>query len=506
MRLIRFPIFSLLFLLVHITVVAQNATDALRYSYFDYGGTARFVGVGSSLGALGADFSVLSTNPAGLGWYRSSEVAFTPSYLTTKTTSQLTGWFWPEDPATVYEASPDYGPVSETKGAFNIHNFGFVIASQPRRSLHWKALNFGVGLNHLANFNQRFIYEGVTPGSIVERWQEQINNIGEDDFETGPALDAGAIYYSENDGFYVTDYDLTWDQNFLGADVYRRQEVETGGSISELTLSLAGNYEERLLIGMALGVPFINYREDKTYFEEDPNEEVPYFQDLIYTERLRATGAGINFKMGLIYRASQLLRFGFAFHTPTSHSLNESYETSIEYNYLDDNNDFISGFGESPEGVFDYKLNTPWRLMGSAGFVIQQAGFISAEVEWADYSKNKFRYQNAPVEEENANIDIQNTLKSVVNVRIGGEFAFKVFRFRGGFGFLPSPLADDETKNYSFSGGVGVRLNRFFADLGYRYRSQKTGYVPYGTFLQPQQFIDNKTVYNNFMLTVGIRY
>ncbi len=505
MRITYLPILGFFTLLLH-TAVAQNATDALRYSYFDYGGTARFVGAGSSLGALGADFSVISTNPAGLGWYRSSEIAVTPSYYLNQTTSELKGWFWPDDPGTVFQASQDYGPISETKGGFAISNFGFVIANQPRRSPNWKTFNFGIGLNQLANFNRNYTYEGISPGSVVERWQEQLNNVGEDDFEAGPALDAGAVYFSENDGFYVTDYDLTWDQDFIGADIYRRQQVEEGGSINEFTVSMATNFKERLLIGMALGVPFVNFRQDKEYIERDENNQVPYFEDLFFTERLRATGAGINFKMGLIYRVNQLMRLGFAFHTPTNFTINESYETSIEYNYVDDNGDFISGFGESPEGVFDYRLNTPWRLQGSAGFVIKQTGFISAEVEWADYGKNKFRYPGAPFEEEEANLGIQNSLQSVINIRVGGEVAFKVLRFRGGFGYLPSPLAGDNTSNFSFSGGLGVRLKRFFADLGYRYRSQESGYIPYGTFLQPQQLIENRTVYNNFLLTVGIRY
>ena len=34
------------------------------------GGTARFMGAGGAMGALGADFGTLSTNPAGLAMFR----------------------------------------------------------------------------------------------------------------------------------------------------------------------------------------------------------------------------------------------------------------------------------------------------------------------------------------------------------------------------------------------------------------------------------------------------
>ena len=59
--------------------MSQNATDALRYSRLQIGGTARYMSMGGAFGALGADFTNLSTNPGGLGLYRSSEFVFTPS-------------------------------------------------------------------------------------------------------------------------------------------------------------------------------------------------------------------------------------------------------------------------------------------------------------------------------------------------------------------------------------------------------------------------------------------
>ena len=57
---------------------AQNETDALRFSQFNYGGTARFMSMGGAFGALGGDFSSLAINPAGIGIYRRSEFSFTP--------------------------------------------------------------------------------------------------------------------------------------------------------------------------------------------------------------------------------------------------------------------------------------------------------------------------------------------------------------------------------------------------------------------------------------------
>ena len=61
-------------------LLSQTSADALRYSFITPGGTARFVSMGGAFGALGADFSAIGYNPAGLGVYRSSEFTITPRF------------------------------------------------------------------------------------------------------------------------------------------------------------------------------------------------------------------------------------------------------------------------------------------------------------------------------------------------------------------------------------------------------------------------------------------
>ena len=62
--------FSLSFLIITSVCFAQNEEDALRYSNLHFGGTARYIGVSGAFGALGADISVLSVNPAGMARYK----------------------------------------------------------------------------------------------------------------------------------------------------------------------------------------------------------------------------------------------------------------------------------------------------------------------------------------------------------------------------------------------------------------------------------------------------
>ena len=47
--------------------------DVMRFSQLNFGGTARSMGSAGAFGALGADFSSLSNNPAGLALYKRGE-------------------------------------------------------------------------------------------------------------------------------------------------------------------------------------------------------------------------------------------------------------------------------------------------------------------------------------------------------------------------------------------------------------------------------------------------
>lgn len=82
-------IILLIFISFSINIHAQTISDALRYSNLEVGGTARTVGVGGGIGALGADYSVLSTNPAGIAAFRTNEFVITPGVYNSKVTSLL---------------------------------------------------------------------------------------------------------------------------------------------------------------------------------------------------------------------------------------------------------------------------------------------------------------------------------------------------------------------------------------------------------------------------------
>ena len=78
-------------LLAMATASAQNAYDAEKLLGNDLNGTARLVGMGGAMGALGGDISVMSSNPAGIGIFRSNDVSVSFGFNNTSTKSNFSG-------------------------------------------------------------------------------------------------------------------------------------------------------------------------------------------------------------------------------------------------------------------------------------------------------------------------------------------------------------------------------------------------------------------------------
>ena len=475
-------------------IYAQTTFDALRYSTFEYGGTARSVGVGSSMGALGADFTTLSTNPAGLASFRKSELTISTVFNSTQAETILLGG---DDNSLLREQT--------TRLAFS--NLGLVVASRPRAS-NWKTINFGIGFNNLANFYQDFNFVGTSEGSITDRFRQLADGLTAeqlDNFEAGLAFDVSAIFPDQNDPtLYYTDF-------AKGELVDKEQFVQAEGSINEMVISLAGNYDEKLMIGATLGIPFVNFRESKTYRETDEENNNPIFDRLEYREFLTTTGTGINLKLGFNYRPVQAFRIGGAIHTPTSFGIEENFSTSLEYDF-DLNGSFFQEESQSPEGLFNYRLKTPWRVIGNTAFIYKKAGFITAEVEWLDYSSSSFNFNNSTnsddlAYEQELNIQVAEDFQQALIVRVGGELAYKIFRFRGGVNVINSPYAGTDYTNMGYSAGVGLRERSFFLDLAFRQGASSSTYFPYLTgedAVQPE--VDTDLRERRFFVTLGFKF
>ena len=486
-----------------ITAQAQTVADALRYSNLEVGGTARTVGLGGAIGAFGADYSTLSTNPAGLAAYRSDEFVLTPSVNSTRTSSLL-----------------DNGngnlENAESFTSFNFSNVGLVLNYQPRFS-KFKTFNLGIGYNRLGSFNQEFLFEGRSSGTIVDRFTELANDGVYDQFEVELADQTLAIYSLDpgtpndpSDDFYTNDFEDPGTEP--GYQVQSEQYVKSKGSYAELVFALAANYDEKLMFGATVGVPFINYEQEKIYKENDVDESIAFFNDLEFQENVTTTAVGINLKLGLIYRINQMFRVGGAFHTPTYLRMEDAFSTELTYDFTDGNGNAETNFA-SPEGSFDYKLITPMRVMGNLGVLIDKKGFVTMDIEYVDYSSSYFNLttNSSSIEDEAYELEVNDGIStqytSAINLRLGGEYALNNLRFRAGYALSGTPYADSKKTNNAYSLGFGVRKRTFYIDLAYRYSQREEQYTPYLLSNPAQeQMVSNDVAVSNFLFTAGFRF
>lgn len=474
----------------------QSASDALRFSQMERHGGARNIGVNGTLGALGADFGVLSTNPAGLAAFRKSEIMFSTALQSTRIEARLSG-----------DATNEF--LSERTNRIHIPNFGLVIAHRPTAS-RWKMFNVGLGLNQIANYRQQIFYEGRSEGTITQRFLEQANGLmlnELDNFEGGLAYDASAIYNPDANNIYTTDFEIVPGRDSF---VRKNEAINRKGYLNELQLAFASNYDDKIYTGITIGIPILNYEEQRSYSEIDDMDTIPFFDKLNFNQNLSTSGTGINVKLGFIYRASQAFRVGGAVHTPTFYSLTDNYQNTLDYNYTVNGNAAL-GQAQSPEGVFDYRLSTPWRMLGNMGFIMGKTGFISAEIEWVDYSTSTFNFTseatNAEFREAQraVNTDIENQFTDALNVRVGGEYVVNIFRLRAGYGLSGTEYAGDDLWSRSWSAGLGIRERNFYIDLGFRRFIREEVYIPYATSAAPELKVRTKRVQDLFALTLGLK-
>jgi len=484
---------SLIFLLIALSVNAQTINDAVRLSTLFPGGSSRVMGAGGSFGAMGGDIGSLTINPAGLAEFRKSEIAFTFSFNGGSTSSVLNG---------VNTLDTDH--TSEP----NLENIGLVFHTNPNGSL--VSSNFGISFQQYNNFRQNFAFQGTSNGSIIERFTELANTRTPDeldDFEAGIAYEAGAIYDFDGDLQYGADI-------FLEDEVTKNQDISRSGKTNEFAVSWGAKFSNNLNIGLGVAVPFYSFEETKIYGETDFQDQIPFFNDLTFSESLSTSGTGLNFKAGIGYTLMKYLRLGLSFQSPTWMKLDDNFNNSIEYAFTD--NGQVQRFdSSSPDGRFDYRFTSPMRLTGSIGALINTEnlkGFINLDANYIDYSANSFNLTYAldtPDErafERELNDQISNELNAVLNFNLGGELAYKKARVRAGVGVFNSALVRDSDTNLLYSLGVGFRGNKMYLDAAYQIRDFSESYIPYRVLdSSREQNVLNNTNSSKFSLTLGFK-
>mgnify|MGYP001159323390 CR=1 FL=1 len=453
-----------------LTTHAQNQLDALRYSNLNYNGSARFNAMGGAFTAIGGDFSSTVLNPAGIGVYRSSELTFSPTFLQTNNDARFYN-----------------NPTEEGRLNFNIGSIGYVAVKEMDQN-GWKSLNFGIGYSRTNSFSREYnlrssgindmtslIYSHTNTLNTLQNPITQDQITARYPAEIGPAYETFLLDEIGN-GFYDVRF---WD----ASGIAKSYDVINRGGSGDLNLTVGGNYKDKLYVGAAVAFSIVNFNEQTTYREDmiysSPADSTqvaagfPRSTDFTRKSTLDVSGAGVNLKLGVIYRPVDFVRLGASIQSPTWLSLDETFSNSYESNFENGENYFFDYFSE-----FSYRIHTPWRTNLGLGLILGKKAIFSADYEYLNYSNARIRDAIDPIVEfgfDEANQEIKKDFSRAHNVRFGLEYRINApYSLRAGFRYNDNPLNDqiaDDLSSRTFSLGGGYKNeNGVFVDFAYSLR------------------------------------
>lgn len=485
---------------------AQNEDDALRYTYYNPIGTARFSALGGSMGALGGDFGALSTNPASIGFYRRSELSVTPNFYFDNTGGDFYG-----------------SRVADNKLNFNFSNIGAVFTSineelenklkgkrlstrERKRVKGWMTSSFAFGINRLASFHQNLVIQGTNPqSSIGNAFAQNSNGLSPDQLNPFAEGLAYNLYLTDTAGSLVN-----YESAVPFGGTLQRLNLKTKGSISEFVFSYGANYNHKWYFGGTISIPRIRYTAQSVYTESNEVDTISGIDGFIldslrYEVNQVVKGSGINLKIGAIYRVSDMLRFGLAFHTPSFLRITQNYDAFMRTRLNFGQNVNIYQLG-SPAGQITYNQSTPLRAIASMAVIFEKKGLVSLEYELIPYGMSRLSSNIYDFTVENQ--AIKDKYATTGNLRLGGEIRMSDrVAARAGFAYLGDPFKKELGNSrigYNGSLGLGYRKDGFFADFTYVLGYRKQDYYLYRSDLTAPASISTTT--HNLLISLGVRF
>ena len=291
-----------LILLLAFCLLAAYGQDMQRFAERSCIGTARYVGMGGAMTAIGGDPSAAMDNPAGLGLYRRSEISVS------------------------VDGTWDYTQQHESKQGYQRSRF-----TLPQVSAIWSSgdpnkqkgliySNLMFTMNRIHNYNRDLLVSGRNTGMLPTICtktnglpKSNLANLPWDDEEIGWLSILGYEGYLIN----PADNDM-WEPALKFTD--GELKINENGSSDQYTLSWAGNINNQWYIGASLNIPTINYTKYVSLVESDRKKSAEL------KSMFHISGVGVSASLGLLARPVEWLRIGASVQTPTELTLSQQTE------------------------------------------------------------------------------------------------------------------------------------------------------------------------------------
>lgn len=531
-------------LALSLPVMAQETYENANIATKDLNGTARYVGMGGAMDALGADLSTMSSNPAGIGLFRRSTIAATAGFMSQQDAKKFdfgnTSHVTFDQIGFVY-SSPS-GKSSYINIGFNYHksrDFNYILKAS--NGLNGASQN---KLSYLKQADELFYPEGTLDGANVNGYDSQGN-----DASTFSQVDY--LYYNglltreiEEGGKTVLDF------NPYDATAFNMDRASKG-YIGQYDFNFSGNINDRVYLGVTFGVYDVHYKGYSEYTESLSGGNVTL------ADERTITGSGFDVKAGIIVRPieNSPFRIGLSVSSPTFYDL-----TTENRSRLDNGSPYGEYDGVHSSEAYDFKFNTPWKFGLSLGHTVGNYLALGASYEYADYSSIDSRiidgegydwwydtYYESSSSDKEMNDATSYSLKGVSTIKLGAEYKpTPELAIRLGYNYV-SPMYNENgykdgsvwspgtwyssTTDYTnwkstnrITCGVGYQIDKFNIDLAYQYSAQNGDFYPFMEYSgSSKSFVNSVTgetmSYNNVpgstevsnkrhqvLLTLGYRF
>ena len=560
-------IITIIFSLAVISAGAQTMYDGLTFSQNNYYGTARSIGMGNAMTAVGGDLGSIGINPAGSAVAKYSQFTITPNLTVSSESSSYSAY--PVNGSDIF-----INERNNTSTRFSMPNVGATFNFSTGRKSGLTAITYGFVFNGTNNFTGHMMAQGANDktsyisamavgadgcdvdimngymdnnGKKIDQWDYAYYNTSYP-FNAIVNAQAGSIsnYGNTSDPSYYKRYiaatesytqtgEKDKDGNYiynitLGGPLDQAYGRKVTGSKYDALFNVGFNFSDNFYLGANLGITGLKYNFDE-YFKEaaqDPNnfpivltdsnnkEYTIYFKDYRSRYSYSADETGVYGKFGFIAKPAEGLRIGAAVQTPTIMHVDEIWQHAVDINYVGGN----GGSATSPEGNYSYNLRTPYRLNAGIAYTFMGMAMVSADYEMTDYSTMKF---SADQNYSGTFDDVNNKIKDCMGIshmlRLGAEFKpAPEYAIRAGYNFTTTPenYWQNNVENTlhdkinAFSIGLGYSSEgSFFADLAGRLTMFSDEYIsPYIDYLSDvaSPMILNKRERWDITATIGWRF
>uniref|UniRef100_UPI00402A0FA1 OmpP1/FadL family transporter n=1 Tax=Prevotella sp. TaxID=59823 RepID=UPI00402A0FA1 len=453
--------FALLASMTALTATAQETYQDTKLIGNDLNGTARYVGMGGAMEALGADISTMASNPAGTGFFSRTQVSVTG------------GLVWQNG---VESHSVNGG--HKTNASFD--QIGIVA---PLKINGKPCLNVGFNYHKSRNFDQIL----TASGALSMASQNKLSAIKYDK--------VGEWGWNAIDANYKKILEKTDDQGKKYMDYYNGQAFDFGqyqhGYIGVYDFNISGAVSNNFYLGVTAGLHDVNYRSSSTYFEQ-----LEQNTNGASAERLKIDGTGVDVKVGAIFLPvdGSPFRVGLYINSPVFYDLKlrgDAGSGFVQYSgNLSDNN---SSAYIRNSCNYEYKIYTPWKFGVSLGHTVGSYLALGATYEYSDYGSIDNRvidgtyydpwYGDAydtSSSDDVMNAHTERTLKGVHTLKLGAEFKpLPTLALRAGYNWVSAVFDENGFRDGSLeSPGSGYATstdytnwkatNRFTLGLGFQ--------------------------------------